>query len=151
MSDKDVYSTPSMSMSMDDYAKSSVNNTPRNGNVNLGDNTFTVDDSLQTPIMGDPQTEPSTMDQSKWKEFQPELWRNEMNGRLGKVTTAFRSELQKIKNQNRELLKSLNSSNDVEFLKRFPGAEASHNKFTESLNTYNKMFDKLIDASNSSV
>ena len=149
MSDKDVYSTPSMSMSMDDYAKSSVNNTPGNGNVNLGDNTFTVDDSLQTPIMGDPQTEPSTMDQSKWKEFQPELWRNEMNGRLGKVTTAFRSELQKIKNQNRELLKSLNSSNDVEFLKRFPGAEASHNKFTESLNTYNKMFDKLIDASNS--
>ena len=64
-----MYSTPSMSMSMDDYVKSSVNNTPRNGNVNLGDNTFTVDDSLQTPIMGDPQTEPSTMDQSKWKSF----------------------------------------------------------------------------------
>eukprot|EP00944_MAST-04C_sp_MAST-4C-sp1_P001458 g1458.t1 len=137
-------------MSMDDHVKSSVNNTPRSGNVNLGDNTFTADDSLQTPIMSDPQTEGSTIDQSKWKEFQPEIWRNEMNGRLGNVTATFRSELQKIKNQNRELLKSLNSSNDVDFLKGFPGAEISHTKFTESLNSYNDIFDKLIDASNSS-
>ena len=143
MSDKDVLSTPNVSMSVNDEGKSTLNNSVAN--------TFTADnDGLQTPMMGDPQTEIPLIDESNWKEFQPDVWRNQMNSRLGNVTAAFRNELTKIKNQNRELLKSLNSSNDVNFLKGFPGADISHTKFTESLNTYNDMFDKLIDATNSS-
>ena len=95
MSDKDVLSTPNVSMSVNDEGKSTLNNSVAN--------TFTADnDGLQTPMMGDPQTEIPLIDESNWKEFQPDVWRNQMNSRLGNVTAAFRNELTKIKNQNRE-------------------------------------------------
>ena len=38
----------------------------------------------------------------------------------------------------------------IRLFEKFYGAEISHAKFTESLNSYNDIFDKLIDASNSS-
>jgi hypothetical protein len=98
---KDIYSTPAMSGGHTNSINSGVSPSPRmprNNNVHSFDGF-----PFPTPPPNFGQERDVGVNQQEWDSYKPDVIRTEMNKRLSSVTAQFKTELEKIKNQNRDL------------------------------------------------